>query len=199
MSAHELQFNLFTLLLGFILVEVLSGLMRTLRARLPATPGATAVVRIGWLTPMLGAYTMLNVLMCWVILWGYLGYIPFGYDTMTLGILLISFYYYAASMIYPDKPRDWPDVDDWFWLHRRQVLSCIVLANIPFFFPDYLLGQSTVSELIVSSVIIGSQIILWLLAIIPRRFGIVATALAMLITVHLSFIPLEILHRHGVW
>ena len=31
MSGKELLFNLFTLLLGFILVEALSGLMRTLR------------------------------------------------------------------------------------------------------------------------------------------------------------------------
>lgn len=102
MSAAELLFNLFTLLLGFILVEVLSGLMRTLRARLPTGPGVKDDIRIGWLTPMLGVYTMLNVLMCWVTLWEFLDYIPIGYDTLTLGLLLSSFYYFAASMIYPD-------------------------------------------------------------------------------------------------
>jgi hypothetical protein len=199
MSAQELLLNLFTLLLGFILVEALSGLMRTLRARLPATPGAKAEIHIGWLTPMLGVYTMLNVVMCWLILWGNLGYIPVGYDTITFGLLLISFYYYAASMIYPDKPRDWPDVDEWFWLHRRQVLGCLLAATLPFMLPDYLFAQMTVSETVVSSVIAGVQIGLLLLAIFARKYWIVATALAMLIAVHLSFIPLEILHRYRFW
>jgi hypothetical protein len=199
MTGRELLLNLITLLLGFILVEVLSGLMRTLRARLPAGPSSKADIRIGWLTPMLGAYTMLNLLMCWLTLWGYLQYVPVGYDTMTVGLLFFSFYYFAASMIYPDKPRDWPDVDHWFWLHRRQVLGCIVVANIPFMLPDFTLGKLTSTEMTVDLVVIGLQIILWILAIFPRRYGIVFTALAMLVTLHLSFIPLEILHRYGMW
>jgi hypothetical protein len=46
MSAVELNFSLFTLLLGFILLEVLSGLMRTLRARLPSGPGKKVDIRL---------------------------------------------------------------------------------------------------------------------------------------------------------
>lgn len=199
MSATELLFNLFTLLLGFILVEVLSGLMRTFRARLPTGPGIKDDIRIGWLTPMLGAYTMLNVLQCWITFWVYLKYLPTGYDTLTLGVLLLSIYYFAASMIYPDKPRDWPDVDEWFWLHRRQVLGCILAVNIPFILPDYILWKSTVSEMVVSSTVTIIQLASMLAAIFARKYWIVATALAVLIAVHLSFIPLEILHRHGVW
>ena len=199
MSAVELLLNLFTLLLGFILVEVLSGLMRTLRARLPSGPGIKTDIRIGWLTPMLGAYTMLNVLSWWITLWGFRNFIPVGYDTMTLGLILCSFFYFAASMIFPDKPREWPDVDDWFWLHRRQVLSCILAANIPFMLSDYVLGENTVSETVVFSVVVSLQAGLLLLAIFSRKYWIVWAALALLIAVHLSFIPLEILHRHGVW
>src|SRR3982751_6729104 len=125
MSAIEPLLSLLTLLLGFILVEVLSGLMRTLRARLPSEPGVRAEIRIGWLTPMLGAFTMLNVLLWWGNLWSLQEVLPVGYDTMTLGMILCSFFYFAASMVFPDNPRAWPDVDAWFWLHRRQVLGCI--------------------------------------------------------------------------
>ena len=39
MSQFEFLYALFGLLLGFILVEVLSGLMRTVRARLPSGRG----------------------------------------------------------------------------------------------------------------------------------------------------------------
>lgn len=199
MSAKELLLNLFTLLLGFVLVEALGGLMRTLRARLPARPGAKPHVKIGWLTPMLGVFAMLNVLMCWMTLWEFLAYIPVGYDTITFGVLLISLYYYAASMIYPDKPRDWPDVDEWFWLHRRQVIGCLLAASLPFMLPDFFIGQMSVSETFVSSLVVGLQVGSMLVAILARRRWIVATALTMLIGVHLSFIPLEILHRHRVW
>src|SRR5207253_10520572 len=199
MSAVELRLSLFTLLLGFILVEVLSGLMRTLRARLPAGPGMRAEVRIGWLTPMLGAYTMLNVLMCWLTFWGYQGYIPVGYDSLTLGLLLCSVDYFAASMNYPDKPREWPDIDDWFWLHRRQILGCILAANIAFVLPDVLFGEWTVSAVLVSSGISALQLGSLLVAIFARKYWIVLTALGTLIAVHLSFIPLEILHRYAIW
>lgn len=199
MGPDELLLSLFTLLLGFILVEVLSGLMRTLRARLPTGPGVKTDIRVGWLTPMLGAYTMLNVLLWWMTLWGFRNIIPVGYDTMTVGLILCSFFYFAASMIFPDKPHEWPDVDEWFWLHRRQVLGCVLVANIPFMLSDYIVGGFTASELVVNSAIVGLQFGLLLLAIVARKYRIVSTALALLIVVHLSFIPLEILHRHGVW
>ena len=199
MSAIELLLNLFTLLLGFILIEVLSGLMRTLRARLPSGPGVRVEIHVGWLTPMLGAYTMLNVLLMWGTLWAYSSILPVGYDTMTLGLILCSFYYFAASMIFPDKPRDWPDVDEWFWLHRRQVLGCILVANIPIMLPDYFFWKTTTSELVVNSVVIALQIGSLLLAIFARRKAIVLAALGLLIAIHLSFVPLEILHRQGVW
>jgi len=199
MSAIEPLLSLFTLLLGFILVEVLSGLMRTLRARLPSEPGVRAEIRIGWLTPMLGAFTMLNVLLWWGNLWSLQEVLPVGYDTMTLGMILCSFFYFAASMVFPDNPRAWPDVDAWFWLHRRQVLGCILAANLPWYLSTYVIGGATFSELIVSSAVTGVQVSLLLLAILARKQWVVFTALAILIAVHLSFIPLEILHRHGVW
>ncbi|MCL6683533.1 hypothetical protein [Sphingomonas alba] len=199
MSAIEWLLNLFTLLLGFILVEVLSGLMRTLRARLPSGPGVKADIHIGWLTPMLGAYIMLNVLLMWGTLWVYSPMIPVGYDTMTLGLILCSFYYFAASMIFPDKPRDWPDVDAWFWLHRRQVLGCILAANIPVMLPDYLVWKATASEMAVNSVVVVLQLGSLLLAIFARKHAVVLAALGLLIAIHLSFIPLEYLHRQGIW
>jgi hypothetical protein len=199
MSAFEFQLSLFTLLLGFILVEVLSGLMRTLRARLPSGPGVKAEVHIGWLTPMLGAYTLLNVLLWWGNVWDLQNVLPVGFDTLTTGLVLCSFFYFAASMIFPDEPRNWPDVDEWFWLHRRQVLGCILAANSPLLLSSLFVGEPTFSEQVVNAVVTGSQVGLILLAIFPRKHWIVTSALATLIAVHLSFIPLEILHRHGVW
>jgi hypothetical protein len=199
MSGNDFLFSLFTLLLGFILVEVLSGLMRTLRARLPSGPGIKAEVHIGWLTPLLGTYTMLNVLLWWGTLYGMLGRLPVGYDTMTIGLILCSLFYFAASTIFPDDARAWPDVDEWFWMHRRQVLGCILAANLPWMLEPFVLEKLSGSEMAVNLIVEASQLLLLLLAILARPKGIVTGALAGLVAIHLSFIPLDYLHRHGVW
>jgi hypothetical protein len=199
MSATEFSLGLFGLLLGFILVEVLSGLMRTLRARLPNGPDSYVETHIGWLTPMLGIFTMLNVLLVWGTTFVLQDVLPVGYDTWTLGLLLCSFYYYAAGMIFPGDPRVWPDVDDWFWLHRRQVIGCIFTANIPFWLSEYFVWDHSPSELFVNTIIIASNAGMMLLAIFANRRWVVVGALATLIGTHLSFVPLEYLHRQGLW
>lgn len=199
MQAIEFSLGLFGLLLGFILVEVLSGLMRTLRARSPNGPGSHEPIRIGWLTPMLGAFTMLNVLLVWGNVWGLQDVLPVGYDTWTLGLLLCSFYYFAASMIFPGDPRAWPDVDEWFWLHRRQVIGCVLAVNLPFMLSTYIVWDPTFSETVVDLTVVALLISMMLLAMFAGKRWAVTTALAILIAVHLSFIPLEYLHRHGVW
>ena len=198
MSQFEFLYGLFSLLLGFILVEVLSGLMRTFRARLPRAHGAKAEIHIGWLTPMLGALTMLNVVTWWLNLWVFQQTLPVGFDTAIIGVILCSFYYFAASMIFPDEPRAWPDVDEWFWLHRRQVIGCILAANIPFFLVTFVEG-GTFNEQLVNAVVEAMFFGLLLLAMFARKQWIVTAALAVLVAVHLSFVPLDYLHRHGAW
>lgn len=195
MSQFEYLFTLLSLLLGFILVEVLSGLVRTLRVRLPTAPDVRPEIHVGWLTPMLGVYVMLDIAQWWGTLWTFHTMIPLGFDTEISGLLVCSFYYYAASMIFPDEPRAWPDVDHWFWLHRRQVLGPVFLINLasqPFLFM-YNPGQPVSLLIIVNGVLLGSLLV----AFFARTKWIVTAALAVLIAENLSFIPLEMLHRYG--
>ena len=129
MTRFEYLFTLFGLLLGFILVEVLSGLVRTIRSRHPAGHGNAAQIHIGWLTPLLGAFVLLDITGWWGNVWAVHETLPLGYDTLFGGVVLCGTYYFAASMVFPDQPNSWPNHDDWFWLHRRQVLGCILAAN----------------------------------------------------------------------
>jgi hypothetical protein len=198
-SPFEYLFSLFALLLGFILVEILKGLTRTLRARLPSGPGVRADIHIGWLTPMLGAFTMLNVLNWWGNAYAYQRQLPLGYDTETIALILCSFYYFAASMIFPDEPRAWTNIDDWFWLHRRAVLGCILAANVPWF-PISIIGDHGYRNgLVLDWIYIALFSSLILLAMLARKSSVVIIALALLIAMHLSFIPLEIARRYGMW
>jgi hypothetical protein len=176
----------------------LSGLMRTFRARLPSGRGVKAEIHIGWLTPLLGALTMLNVVTWWANLFQFQNALPLGFDTIIIGLILCSFYYFAASMIFPDEPRAWPDVDEWFWLHRRQVIGCILAANVPFFLMTFN-EPGTVNEQMLNAVVVIMFVGLLGLAMFAQKQWIVTAALATLVVVHLSFVPLDYLHRHGVW
>ena len=196
MSLFEFQFALFAVLMGFILVEVLSGLMRTLRTRLPSAPGVKADIRIGWLTPMLGAFVMLDIVGWWTNVWNIHEVMVIGYDTTLAGLILSTIYYYAASMVFPDEPRNWPDIDEWFWLHRRQVLAVIFGANMAWL-PTFPLLQDVPLALWI--VVNGLYLTLLAIAAIAGKRWIVTTALALLIAENLSFAPMEIMHRAGFW
>ena len=196
LSLFEFNYSLYGLLAGFILIEVLSGFVRTMHARRPTGPGIVADVRIGWLTPMLGVFAMMDIAGFLNNAWVTRNTLPHGYDTFLGGLILCSFYYYAAAMIFPNDPRAWPDLDDWFWLHRRQVLSCILVANlvwIPMLF-IYNPGMPVGMLVAVNSLAIG----LLIFAAFAPKGWIVMASLALLIVLNLSFMGLEILHRIGV-
>lgn len=121
MSAFEFTFSLFGLLLGFSLVEVMSGLVRTLKLRRQA--------RVGWLTPLLGLFVMVDLTSFWSIAWQSRELIPANFAMLLLGLFVTGLYYFAASMVFPERPEEWPDLDEWAARHKRQVLGGILVSN----------------------------------------------------------------------
>jgi hypothetical protein len=122
MSAFEFVFSLFGLLLGFSLVEVLSGLVRTVKLR--------HAVRVGWLTPLLGLFVLVDLTSFWNVAWRSREAIPANFATLLLGLAVTGLYYFAASMVFPDKPEEWPDFDEWAARHKRQVMGGILVCNL---------------------------------------------------------------------
>jgi hypothetical protein len=121
MSSFEYIFSLFGLLLGLSLAEVLGGLIRTLKLR--------RKVRVGWLTPMLGVFVLLDLLSFWTGAWGAREVIPLEYVTLVYGLAVTGAYYMAASLVFPADPEEWPNFDDYFFMHRRQVLIAVWMCN----------------------------------------------------------------------
>jgi len=122
MSAFEFVFSLFGLLLGFSLVEVLQGLVRTLKLR--------GTVRVGWLTPLLGLFVLVDLTSFWNIAWAARDDIPANFATLLLGLAVTGLYYFSASMVFPDKPEEWPDFDEWAARHKKQVMGGILGSNL---------------------------------------------------------------------
>jgi hypothetical protein len=119
--AFDFVFSLFGLLLGLSLAEVLGGLARTLKQR--------KAVRIGWLTPLLGLLVMVDLASSWALAWSLRDYIPANFLTLVIGLFVTGPYYLAATLVFPDEAAKWPDLDTYFFEHKKQVLGGILASR----------------------------------------------------------------------
>ncbi|MDG2532608.1 hypothetical protein P6144_03025 [Sphingomonas sp. HITSZ_GF] len=119
MSDFEFIFSLFGLLLGLSIAEVLAGLARAIEARL--RPGAA--IRIGWLTPLLGAFVMLDLLSFWQAAWVVRDLIGVSGKALMAITVFASAYYLAAHLVFPREAEAQPDFDAHFFRVRRVVIG----------------------------------------------------------------------------
>jgi hypothetical protein len=125
MSAFEMMFTLLGLLLGLAIAEILGGLSRAVRLRRTAKP-----VRIGWLTPLLGLFVMLDLTRFWLEAWSVRDQLLVDYPSLVGILFIVGIYYLAATLIFPDDPDEWPDYDAWYDRQNRVVLGGMVIANV---------------------------------------------------------------------
>lgn len=147
MSAFEFAFTLFGLVLGLAMAEILAGFARVLKARsaAPGTgPEATRHIRIGWLTPAIATVVTYDLITSWLMAWQSRDAIPINMFTLAGGTLATAIYFIAASMVWPDDPAEWPDLDAWFDRHKGQIGGAIVLANLGFTTVDLLTGGTRI-------------------------------------------------------
>ncbi len=130
MDAFEFVFTLFGLVLGLALTEVLGGFSRAIKAARPAAGSGKTPVRIGWLTPLLGLFVMIDIVSFWTNTWAARDLIPPEGGALVLGLLVFGVYYLAASLVFPEDPADWPDFDIYYLAHKRQVVAGMVFCNV---------------------------------------------------------------------
>jgi hypothetical protein len=121
-------FSLFALLLGLSLAEVLSGFAKALRHR--------RVVHLGWLTPMLALFVMLDLTSFWESGWAARKFLTPQYGMLLVGLVMCGLYYIAASIIFPGEFGEGGqqlhgnDFDEHYMEHRRQVLGAIMICDL---------------------------------------------------------------------
>jgi hypothetical protein len=120
-DAFNFVFSLFGLLLGLSLVEVLSGLVRALKSR--------EHIRVGLLAPMLGLLVMIHITTFWDDAWRNRETIPVNNIVLLVGVVITSIYYYAASFAFPDRPEEWPDLDDYYDWAKKFVLGGVIVCQ----------------------------------------------------------------------
>jgi hypothetical protein len=132
--AFDFVFSLFGLLLGLSLAEVLGGLARILKQR--------KMVRLGWLTPLLGLLVMVDLASSWAQAWALREAIPATFLTLVVGLFVTGLYYLAATLVFPDECAQWPDLDDYYFQHKRQVLGGMLASRVVARAAQFALGIS---------------------------------------------------------
>ncbi|KTE21809.1 hypothetical protein ATE67_03905 [Sphingopyxis sp. H050] len=122
MSGFEFIFSLFGLILGLALAEGLGGLSRALKA--------SHKVRIGWPTALLGLFVSCDVVTFWMYGWSMRDTLPLSWPVLFGGFIVTAIYFVSASLVFPDDPEAWDDLNAHFDRHRRKVLGGIFLCNV---------------------------------------------------------------------
>lgn len=128
MTGGDLIFQLFALLLGLSVAELLAGLARAWRISSGATRTKTNV-RIGWLVPLLGLLLLCDQTHFWVSAYGMRTQLAFNYWTMLTVLAIIGGYFVLSTFVFPDEPADWPDFDDYYFATNRTVIGGMFLVN----------------------------------------------------------------------
>jgi hypothetical protein len=133
MAGFDTIFELFTLLLGLAMAEVLGGFAMLLKLRGRRRAGvdpAAAQVHIGVLVPLLGAVILLDQSTFWLRMYDLREVLWLSSGSVVAVLVLIGAYYLLASLIVPDLHEVWPDFDAYYMAHRRTIIGGAIAIGL---------------------------------------------------------------------
>src|SRR5215217_4037048 len=122
MSAFEFFFSFYGLLLGLSLAVIATGAAAAIQHR--------RKIRIGWLTPLLAVFVVLDVASFWDFAWTMFRDVPFSYGLLVASLVVAVVYFIAASLVFPHEVEDGMSLDDHFFANKKVVLLLTAVANI---------------------------------------------------------------------
>ena len=126
MDDFEFVFALYSLLLGLSMVELLGGLGRAIEARF-AAEASKAKFAIGWLTPLLAIFVMLDLLSFWSAAWLVRGNLAVSSSALLAVAAFASVYFLAARLVFPSHPEGFANLDVHYFRVRRIVLGLLLV------------------------------------------------------------------------
>lgn len=122
-------FAVYSLTLGLSMVELLAGVGRAIEARLDAQHEGRAY-RIGWLTPLLGIFVMLDLLSFWLAAWVVRADVAVTARSVLGVVAFASLYYLAARLVFPAKPEQFATLDSHYGRVRRIIFGLLIALMI---------------------------------------------------------------------
>jgi len=178
-TIFEFVFSLYSLLFGLALAQVFAGLGNTLQER--------HKIRIGWLTPLLGLFVTFDITSFWEVGWEMRHAFRPDFIYLLCGVLLAGIYYLAARLVFPRDFVEWPDLDAYYFRHRRWVFGGILGCNVVAVAVSLALGSYFFrSPLGVANLVTYFIPLVALLAVRNRRANI---ALLLVLLIRYAIIP----------
>ena len=122
MTVFEFVFSLYSLLFGLALAQVFGGFGNVLQER--------HKLKVGWLTPLLGLFVILDLTSFWEIGWQMRGISRPYFLFLICCVLVAGIYYLAARLVFPRNFAEWPDFDIYYFRHKHWVFGGILLCNV---------------------------------------------------------------------
>jgi hypothetical protein len=122
MTVFEFVFSLYSLLFGLALAQVFGGFGNVLQER--------HKLKVGWLTPLLGLFVILDLTSFWEIGWQMRGLTRPYFLFLICCVLVAGIYYLAARLVFPRNFVEWPDFDAYYFKHKQWVFGGILLCNL---------------------------------------------------------------------
>jgi hypothetical protein len=115
-------FAFYGLILGLAVTELLGGFARLVRAR--------ALKQLEPQTALIALLTFIVICATWVDAWSSLQAITLSFNALAAPILLATFYYLAAAVVFPTDPKDFPQIGSYFAERKRFVVAMLLAAEL---------------------------------------------------------------------
>lgn len=122
MDGFNTYLAFYGLLLGLSVAEVASGSLNAI--------GARQSIKIGWLTPALAVFLLLDITSFWIYAWNIRSGLTVTWGSMFGALFMAMGYYLAAGLVFPRQISEWPDLDDHYWRHKRWVYGGLLTVNL---------------------------------------------------------------------
>lgn len=128
MDRFSFFFAFYSLILGLAITEVLSGFGRYVRSH--------STHKLGAQTGLLALFTFVSITATWIDAFRTLQEVQLDVASLWAPILMSTFYYLAASIVFPSSPSDFDHLDAYFKERKRFVVlllfACELLATYNF-------------------------------------------------------------------
>ena len=122
MDRFSFFFAFYSLILGLAITEVLGGFGRFVRSH--------STHKLGAQTALLALFTFLSITATWIDAFSTLQSIKLDVQSLWAPILTSTFYYLAASVVFPSNPADFDHLDGYFRERKRFVVGLLFACEL---------------------------------------------------------------------
>ncbi len=131
MNSFQLYFSFFTLIIGLAVAAVARGFGTLWQSR--------QSIRVGYLTPLLAAFLLLDISRFWLALWTRQEIDSLGPVALASVLCVTLPYVFVTTIMFPAGSGEWESLDDYYLAHSRPIFVALLASKVAAYVFDALL------------------------------------------------------------